>query len=94
MRRSIICGLRKAVSMVIADGQFRQAGEGSIEVTLVGGPSKMEKKLWLPQELGDTRKIKIQYLAGYEHYEQTNQLPDRSEAPRVLTWTMRTQIAE
>ncbi|BBC29257.1 hypothetical protein SGFS_005480 [Streptomyces graminofaciens] len=80
--------------MVISDGQFRRAGEGSIEVTLVGGPSGMAKKLWLPPEADGARKLKIQYLAGYEHYEQTSQSSDHSDSSRVLTWTMRTQIAE
>lgn len=80
--------------MIISDQQFRHATQGSVEVTLVGGPEDIHGKLWLPEELGNAEKIRIRYLAGYEHYEQTCQSAATGGADRVLTWTMRTKIAE
>lgn len=71
--------------MIISDDQFRHATQGSIEVDLMGGPEALPKKLWLPEELAATEKLKIRYLGGYEHYEWTGV---------VLTWKMHTSIAE
>ncbi|TDC58988.1 hypothetical protein E1258_19605 [Micromonospora sp. KC207] len=63
-----------------------------VDALLRGGPATLPEKLRRQRVPGATDKIKVPYLAGYEHFER-----DGTVAPDglvVFRWTGRTFVAE
>lgn len=80
--------------IISVDENIPQPADGAVEVHLLGGPEGMPRKLWLPGGLASDEKLKIRYLAGYEHYERTPWARGTTGSGLTFTWSMRTRIAE
>ncbi|GIF09467.1 DUF5988 family protein [Actinoplanes siamensis] len=66
-------------------------GADAVEVSLEGGPTDIPRRFVVTAaELADGR-IKVPYLAGYEHFERD---PLAEGQPTPFAWTRRTKIAE
>lgn len=63
----------------------------TVEVSLAGGPLGIPRRLVATAEQIAYGKIKVPYLAGYEHFERD--LTDTAW-PGLFSWTARTKIAE
>ena len=59
------------------------------EVSLDGGPTGIPRRFVVTAAEVAAGKIKVPYLAGYEHFER-----DPAIAGRPFSWTRRTKIAE
>lgn len=63
-------------------------GPTTVEVELQGGPSGIPRRILATTTEIANGKIRVQYRAGYEHFECDGSDPD------VFSWTTRTKIAE
>ena len=65
--------------------------QDTVEVSLAGGPLGIPRRLFATADQIAYGKIKVPYLAGYEHFER-----DLAESgqPGLFSWTTRTKIAE
>ncbi|GAA0903753.1 hypothetical protein GCM10009557_79480 [Virgisporangium ochraceum] len=66
-------------------------GPDTIEVNLEGGPNGIPRRFPATAAQLAYGKIKVPYLAGYEHFERV--LSDNAR-PDLFSWTTRTKIAE
>lgn len=58
----------------------------TVEVQLKGGPNSIPRRLRVTATEIANGKIKVPYLAGYEHFEL--------DGPNIFSWTTRTKFAE
>jgi hypothetical protein len=63
---------------------------GTTEVFLEGGPDDIPRRLVVTHEQVDDGKVKVPYLAGYEHF--VRKITD--DAAYLFSWSIRTKIAE
>jgi hypothetical protein len=63
---------------------------GSVEVFLQGGPDSIPRTMLATDDQLAYGKIKVPYLAGYEHFERR----PGDGSPLLFAWTFRTKIAE
>lgn len=66
------------------------APAGPVEVFLEGGPTNIPRSVMATAEEFAYGKVKVPYLAGYEHFVRTSQDDDRNS----FSWSARTKIAE
>jgi hypothetical protein len=68
---------------------------GVVDVVLVGGPEDIPCELRLPREHVAERALKLEWGAGYEHFECVDpaETMDRC-VPLTFRWIARTKIAE
>jgi hypothetical protein len=62
-----------------------------VEVILRGGPAGIPRRFEVTATDVAYGKIKVPYLAGYEHFERD---PEAVGRPELFAWTRRTKIAE
>lgn len=65
-------------------------GPNTAEVSLEGGPDGIPRRLVVTREQVAEGKVKVPYLAGYEHF--VRKITD--DARFLFSWTNRTNIAE
>ena len=66
-------------------------GADPVEVSLEGGPTDIPRRFVVTAAEAAYGKIKVPYLAGYEHFERD---PAAGAEPDPFAWTRRTKIAE
>jgi hypothetical protein len=66
-------------------------GHDATEVDLEGGPNDIPRRFLATAAQLAYGKIKVPYLAGYEHFER---VVSDSARPDLFSWTTRTKIAE
>ncbi|MEU4626362.1 DUF5988 family protein [Actinoplanes sp. NPDC023801] len=64
---------------------------GTTEVQLVGGPQSIPRRIVVPVEEAAYGKVKVPYLAGYEHFVRA---VHDDETSNLFSWSTRTKIAE
>ncbi len=79
----------------MTEHQGHRAGEQLIRAVLQGGPADLPAELRVRMETEPVDKIKIEYLAGYEHFERTGEAEDTvGSGSVVFQWITRTKFAE
>ncbi len=66
-------------------------GVDPLEVSLEGGPTDIPRRFVATAAELAYGKVKVPYLAGYEHFERD---PQADGQPHPFAWTRRTKIAE
>ena len=66
-------------------------GVDPVEVSLEGGPTEIPRRFVVTAAEAAYGKVKVPYLAGYEHFEREAAAGDE---PDPFAWTRRTKIAE
>jgi hypothetical protein len=66
----------------------------TITINLVGGPAELQDRRPVVRELPD--RLRVPFLAGYEHFERTSESEPGAVggAVAVYTWRYHTAIAE
>ncbi len=75
---------------VILDAPVTAQRPEAVEVLLQGGPDSIPRTRLVTDDELLYGKIKVPYLAGYEHFERT----PGDGSPLLFAWTTRTKIAE
>jgi hypothetical protein len=75
-------------NMIVTAGAVAPAGP--VEVFLEGGPTNIPRSVMATAEEFAYGKVKVPYLAGYEHFERGSEENDGNS----FSWTTRTKIAE
>jgi hypothetical protein len=79
------------VSRELFRNGYADSGPDAVEVNLEGGPNDIPRRLFASAAEIAYGKIKVPYLAGYEHFERDPADGARSD---LFSWTTRTKIAE
>ena len=62
---------------------------------LEGGPASIPEASRSREVSPHDEKIKLPHYGGYEHFERTRDLGERTALDRIIfRWTMRTEVAE